>query len=234
MPVQNCIKVCITVGGNTLKEYQHQESGPEKDCLLTRFVEASTDKPFEIKVTLLRNYAFRSASFVEAVLYIDDDETPWQMVFDKKRLKHRQGVLSRPNTESLASVVTLDKQSGSWEQRSLTFGELKQSKTSVKFRVAVTASTIRLLRTLFDSFADTSLADTAEAPKIAHRNLRDIGSIRVVVYRASRASRYEPQDPKIYMFDALEELPEQSMKGLFVNKNVKLAHCIALHHFQAD
>ena len=128
MPAQDLIEVCIAIDGKPLKEYQHRESGPEKERSLTRFIEALTDKPFEIKVTLLRNYAFRSASFVEAVVYIDDDKSPWQIVFNKKRLNHRQGVLLRFNSDSLKSVVTLDKHTGKWEERSLNFGDLNLSK----------------------------------------------------------------------------------------------------------
>lgn len=142
MPIQNSIEVCIKVDGKPLEEYSHPEVGPEKDSSLTRFVEASADKSFSVWVTLHRRYAFHAAPFVLATVSIDDHKYAWLIMFDKKKQKHRAGVLLRPSSDSLGNVIVLDRHTGSWDERSLTFGDLNISKIPIKCKVTGTAQVL--------------------------------------------------------------------------------------------
>ena len=218
MPVQASIEVCIKVDEKRLDEYSHPEGGPEKDSSLTRFVAASTNKCFSVWVTLRRHYAFRSAPFVLATVSIDDHKYAWLIMFDKKKQKHRAGVLLRQSSDSLANVIVLDRHTGSCDERSLTFGDLNISKTPINCKWL---GFLKHCADLRSSRADSIEADSADAQNYAHRDLQQIGSIRVEVFRGFCSPHREPLDRERLMVDTLNDLPEQVAKDLFIEKNVK-------------
>lgn len=219
MPVQDSVEVSITVDGVPLKEFVHPEIGPEKDRSLTRLVEASTDKSFDIKVTLLQGFAFRRASFVAAELSVDDDEHPWIRGFDRDQQDVRRGALLKPVSDIFKSFLFFDKHTETWEERGFSFGDLRISKSRPKSGVGMTIPV-----TYYSTHADYLPAEGVEAQNSAPRNLQQIGLIRVKVYRASSSLGVYPQDPDLYAVEPLDEVPEQSAKHLLVKKNVKWAY----------
>jgi hypothetical protein len=211
MPSHHCIDVRITVNGSPLPEYHHPETRDDEGHPHSRFVEAKTGQAFDVQIKLQSDFDFQFAPYVFYEFFLDECPTGNSDSFKKCATDHRKGILRYELKHNWNTIPLEDDSTEEWKECPITFGALGMSKFSRFSLFQLIGQTIHL----------SHEADSDPVSSLELHKLKDIGSIRVNVFRCKPRKLAFPMAPDGRRPTVLDEVSEKCLKGKAIKNNIK-------------